>query len=216
MARTATPVALTTNVLGRLVPEVVNGQAQVPFQGVHGHRVQGRKAAPLVRSAADYPAGGDKRVASLTEALEACGIRDGMTLSTHHHFRDGDFVGNMLFDACGKLGRRDLTWFPSASFPCHAPIMAHMEAGVVHHIEGSLNGPLGDYCTDGRMRGLGVLRSHGGRWQAIQDGEVHIDIAVVAAPALTRLGTPMVFMGQPPVALCTSRWPTRSMPTGSS
>ena len=53
-----------------------------------------------------------------------------------------------------------------------------MEAGVIDHIEGSMNGPLGDYCTQGKMRGMGVLRSHGGRWQAIQDGEVHIDIAV--------------------------------------
>jgi len=40
---------------------------------------------------------------------------------------------------------------------------------------------LGDYCTQGRMPGMGVLRSHGRRWQAIQDGEVHIDIAVIAS-----------------------------------
>ncbi len=63
-----------------------------------------------------------------------------------------------------------------------------MESGHVHHIEGSMNGPLGDYCTQGRMRGLGVLRSHGGRWQAIQDGEVHIDIAVIAAPSADPFG----------------------------
>jgi citrate lyase subunit alpha/citrate CoA-transferase len=46
-----------------------------------------------------------------------------------------------------------------------------MESGVVHHIEGSMNGPLGDYCSHGKMRGYSVLRSHGGRWQAIQDAE---------------------------------------------
>jgi citrate lyase subunit alpha/citrate CoA-transferase len=38
------------------------------------------------------------------------------------------------------------------------------------------------------MRGLGVLRSHGGRWQAIQDGEVHIDVAVIAAPTADFFG----------------------------
>jgi citrate lyase subunit alpha/citrate CoA-transferase len=38
------------------------------------------------------------------------------------------------------------------------------------------------------MRGLGVLRSHGGRWQAIQDGEVHVDIAVIAAPTADPFG----------------------------
>jgi len=79
-------------------------------------------------------------------------------------------------------------WFPSASFPCHWPIIEQMQQGVVHHIEGSLNGPLGDYCTDGKMRGLGVLRSHGGRWQAIQDGEVHIDLAIIAAPCADPFG----------------------------
>jgi len=58
----------------------------------------------------------------------------------------------------------------------------------VHHIEGSMNGPLGDYCSRGKMRGMGVLRSHGGRWQAIQDGEVPIDIAVIAAPTADAFG----------------------------
>lgn len=188
MAHKPGSVDLTTNALGRLVPTVVNGQRQVPYQGVHGYRVKGQKAAPPIPTAADYPTDGDKRVTSLTEALEACGIADGMTLSTHHHFRNGDLVGTMLFDTCAKMGKRDLMWFPSASFPCHEPIVEHMANGVVHHIEGSLNGPLGDYCTDGRMRGLGILRSHGGRWQAIQDGEVHIDIAVIAAPCADPFG----------------------------
>jgi citrate lyase subunit alpha/citrate CoA-transferase len=63
-----------------------------------------------------------------------------------------------------------------------------MMSGTVHHIEGSMNGPLGDYCTAGRMRGMGVLRSHGGRWQAIQDGEVHVDVAVIAAPTADPFG----------------------------
>jgi len=33
-----------------------------------------------------------------------------------------------------------------------------------------------------------VLRSHGGRWQAIQDGEVHVDVAVIAAPTADPFG----------------------------
>jgi len=182
------PVDLTKNAMGRSVPAAVNGKPQTPFPGVGVFRPSGRKAAPPVASAADFPAGGDKRVKSLEEALRRCGLRDGTTLSTHHHFRNGDFVANMLFDAAARLGARDLMWFPSASFPCHEPVIRHMDSGVVHHIEGSMNGPLGDYCTMGKMRGLGVLRSHGGRWQAIQDGEVPIDIAVIAAPCADAFG----------------------------
>jgi citrate lyase subunit alpha / citrate CoA-transferase len=181
-------VELRKNKAGRKVPTVVNGREQAPFQGVGATKPAGRQAAPPISSAADYPSNGDKRVASLEEALQACGLRDGMTLSTHHHFRNGDLVANQLFETCARLGRKDLMWFPSASFPCHEPLIAQMEAGVIHHIEGSMNGPLGDYCTDGRMRGMGVLRSHGGRWQAIQDGEVHVDIAVIAAPCADPFG----------------------------
>ena len=51
-----------------------------------------------------------------------------------------------------------------------------------------MNGPLGDYTSEGKMRGMAVLRSHGGRYQAIQDGEVHIDIAVIAAPEADPFG----------------------------
>ncbi len=181
-------VDLKKNALGRLVPSVVNGRKQVPYKGVDACVAKGRQAAPPISSAASYPGNGDKRTKSLTEALEACGLADGMTLSTHHHFRNGDLVGNLLLDTAAKMGKRDLMWFPSASFPCHEPVIRHMEKGVVHHIEGSMNGPLGDYCTDGKMRGLGVLRSHGGRWQAIQDGEVHVDIAVIAAPCADAFG----------------------------
>ena len=32
------------------------------------------------------------------------------------------------------------------------------------------------------------MRSHGGRWQAVQDGEVHIDIAIIAAPTADMFG----------------------------
>jgi citrate lyase subunit alpha/citrate CoA-transferase len=38
------------------------------------------------------------------------------------------------------------------------------------------------------MRGTAILRSHGGRYQAVQDGEVHIDIAVLAAPTADPFG----------------------------
>ncbi len=181
-------VEMKKNKAGRMVPAVVNGKKQVAYRGVDEYVAKGRRAAPPIASAANYPGNGDKRVASLEEALEACGLSDGMTVSTHHHFRNGDLVGNMLMDACARMKKKDLMWFPSASFPCHAPVIKHMDKGVVHHIEGSMNGPLGDYCTDGKMRGLGVLRSHGGRWQAIQDGEVHVDVAVIAAPCADFFG----------------------------
>jgi citrate lyase subunit alpha/citrate CoA-transferase len=179
---------LVENAAGRRVPTVVNGRPQTPYEGVGRHQPGGGKHSPPVRSCRDFPTSGDKRVADLETAFKQCGLRDGMVISTHHHLREGDGVALPALQTAARMGVRDLMWFPSASFPCHAPVIELMEAGVVHHIEGSMNGPLGDYCSQGKMRGLGVLRSHGGRWQAIQDGEVKIDIAVIAAPSADAFG----------------------------
>ena len=179
---------LKKNAAGRLVPIEVNGKPAVPYQGVGKYRPTGRKTAPPIATCSDYPQDGNKVVPDLKTALIKAGIKNGMTISTHHHFRNGDLVANQIFDAAAEIGVKDLMWFPSASFPCHAPIIQHLDSDVVHHIEGSMNGPLGDYCSSGKMPGLGVLRSHGGRYQAVQDGEVHIDIAVITAPTADPFG----------------------------
>ncbi len=176
------------NAAGRSVPSVINGKKQVPFKGVGKYKPSGKKTAPKITTCADYPADGNKVVGSLMVALEKAGLKSGMTISNHHHFRNGDLVMNKVFDEAAKMGVKDLVWFPSASFPCHAPLIDRLEDGTIHHIEGSMNGPLGDYASQGKMRGLGVLRSHGGRWQAIQDGDVHIDVAIIAAPTADSFG----------------------------
>ncbi|HXR16652.1 MAG TPA: citrate lyase subunit alpha [Terriglobales bacterium] len=179
---------LVLNAAGRMVPGFANGRPQVPYLGIDKYQPHGRKAAPPIRTAADYPKNGDKRLPDLETALRRCGLRDGMVISSHHHLRDGDRVALMALEAAAKIGIKDLMWFPSASFPSQQGAIELMASGVIDHIEGSMNGPLGDYCTQGKMHGLGVLRSHGGRWQAIQDGEVHIDIAVIAAPTADPFG----------------------------
>ena len=182
------PQELVINAAGRYVPRMINGVEHIPYRGVGKYKPTGRRTAPPLASCADYPPDGNKVVSNIAVALEKCGLRNGMTISSHHHFRNGDLVANAVFDAAAELGARALRWFPSASFPCHSPIIGHLNSGVVHHIEGSMNGPLGDYCSSGKMRGMAVLRSHGGRYQAIQDGEVHIDIAVIAAPTADPFG----------------------------
>ena len=179
---------LVKNAVGRMVPTEINGQEAIPFKGVGKHRPTGRKYAPPIPTAMDYPEDGNKVVASLKEALKKCGLKDGMTISTHHHLRDGDLVSNTIFDIAHEMGVKDLVWFPSASFPCHDPLIKYLEDGTINRIEGSMNGPLGKFVTQGKMKGTAVLRSHGGRVQAIQDGEVKIDIAILAAPSSDPFG----------------------------
>jgi len=179
---------LVVNAAGRLVPAIINGKEAIPFMGVGKYKPTGRKYAPPISSCADFPADGNKIVPTLKEALVKAGLNDGMTISTHHHFRNGDLVAVQIFDIAAELGVKGLTWMPSASFECHVPLIKYLEDGTIHHIEGSMNGALGRFTSQGRMSGLGVLRSHGGRYQAIQDGDVHIDITVIAAPTADPFG----------------------------
>jgi len=179
---------LVKNAAGRLVPTEINGETQIPYKGVGKHIPEGRRYGPPLASCTNYPDDGNKLLPDLREALLQSGVKDGMTISTHHHFRNGDILAVQVFDILHKMGIKDLRWFPSASFPCHAPIVKHLENGTINRIEGSMNGPLGKFCSEGKMKGMGVLRSHGGRYQAVHDGEVIIDIAIIAAPTADTFG----------------------------
>ncbi|NTW34331.1 MAG: citrate lyase subunit alpha, partial [Bacteroidetes bacterium] len=181
-------VKFVKNALGRLVPTEVNGKTQIPYMGVGKYRPTGNKYAPRISSCIDYPSDGNKTVSSLKDALIKSGLKDGMVISTHHHFRNGDLISNQIFDIASELGIKNLTWVPSASFECHSPLIKYLEDGTIHHIEGSMNGALGKFTSNGNMKGMGILRSHGGRYQSIQDGEVIIDIAVIAAPTADAFG----------------------------
>ncbi|MCK4653732.1 MAG: citrate lyase subunit alpha [Candidatus Cloacimonetes bacterium] len=176
------------NAIGRIIPTEINRKPAIPFQGVGKYKPTGRKFAPKISTCTNYPLDGNKQVPSLKEALIKAGIKDGMTISTHHHFRNGDLIAVEVFKIASDLGIKNLMWFPSASFPCHEPIIEYLKDGTIHHIEGSMNGPLGRFTSLGNMKGMGVLRSHGGRYQAVQDGEVQIDIAVIAAPTADPFG----------------------------
>jgi len=183
-----TRMKTTINAAGRQVVSEINGEAAVPFQGVDNYKPEGRQHAPPITSCSDYPADGNKVVKNLRAALEKAGLCDGMTISTHHHFRNGDLLANRVFDIAKEMGVKGLRWFPSASFPCHEHLIQYLEDGTIQRIEGSMNGPLGRFVSEGGMEGMAVLRSHGGRYQAIQDGEVRIDIAVIGAPAADQFG----------------------------
>lgn len=182
------PVLTVVNAAGRSVPVEVNGQTVIPYKGVGQHRPEGYKYGPPIATCLDFPEDGNKSVVTLKQALIQAGLKNGMTISTHHHFRNGDLIANQIFDIAAELGIKNLVWFPSASFDCHTPLIKYLSDGTIHHIEGSMNGALGRFASEGKMNGVGVLRSHGGRYQAVQDGEVKIDIAVIAAPTADTFG----------------------------
>ena len=176
---------MVRNAVGREVPTEIDGRKLKPFAGAHADHGGGRKVGPPIRAVVDYR---NKLLSSLDEAIEACEIKDGMTISFHHHLRNGDYLVNMVVDKLAEKGFKDLTLAPSALFPIHEPLIKHIENGVISHIEGSMNGPVGRACSLGKMKKTCILRSHGGRYRAIQDGDLHIDVAFIAAPAADSFG----------------------------
>ena len=70
-----------------------------------------------------------KLISSVREAIEKTGLRDGMTISFHHHMRNGDFVLNMVLEQAAEMGIKDLTVNASSIFDIHEPIIEHIKNG---------------------------------------------------------------------------------------
>ena len=118
---------LVINAAGRIVPSEVNGVQQHPYMGVGKFKPSGRKYAPNIVSSSDYPADGNKTLPTLKDALIKSGLRDGMVISTHHHFRNGDLIAIQIFDIAHELGIKDLVWVSSASFECQSVLIKYLE-----------------------------------------------------------------------------------------
>lgn len=133
--------------------------------------------------------GDSKRVSSLREAIEKTGLTDGMTISFHHHFREGDYVLNMVMDEIAAMGIKNLSIAPSSIANVHAPLIDHIKNGVVTNITASgLRDEVGAEISNGLMENPVILRSHGGRAQAISSGEIDIDVAFLGAPSADEYG----------------------------
>ena len=131
----------------------------------------------------------NKMVMGIEQALKASGLRDGMTVSFHHHLRNGDYVLNMVLAEAARQGVRDLTVQASSLFDCHLPLIDHIRAGVVTGLETNyMSGGIGKAISQGVMEKPVIFRSHGGRPAAIETGRVHIDVAFIAAPAADCMG----------------------------
>ena len=130
-----------------------------------------------------------KYISTIAAALRECGLKDGMTLSFHHHLRNGDHVVNMTMDAVAALGVKDITVACSSLFPVHEHLIEHIRAGVITGLDTDyMSGPLAKAITGGILPTPVIFRSHGGRPRAIGEGSLKIDIAVVAAPAVDAMG----------------------------
>ena len=131
----------------------------------------------------------NKLTSSIKEAVKNSGLRDGMTVSFHHHLRNGDYVLNMVMEAISELGIRDLTVNASSLFDTHRPMKEHIKNGTVKSIlTDYMSGELGRFISAGGMNSPVQFRTHGGRPCDIENGKTPIDVAFIAAPASDPMG----------------------------
>ena len=176
-----------TNAAGRTVPAQVPGYGRVrPFTGATAEAGAVTRTATRVRCAS---AGRSKVLPSLRAAIEACGLRDGATISFHHHLRNGDALLNLVLAEVAAMGLRDIRIAASSIFPVHSPLVEHIRNGVVTRISAPyMSGPVAGAISHGALPTPAVMYTHGGRARAIESGDRHIDAAFVAAPTADTYG----------------------------
>ena len=181
---------MTLNSMGRKVPLELPGVGSfAPYQSPFamlgqpgafvGTQMQLRRPAPA-RS---------KVVENIEKAVELSGLKDGMTISFHHHLRNGDAVIPMVLDILRKMGFKGLTLAPSSIPDAHDCIADYIRSGLINRLYTSgVRGELGKLLSGGELEIPVVIRSHGGRARAIEEGSISIDVAFLAAPACDPLG----------------------------
>lgn len=182
------------NAVGRDIPEKIEGYGEVrPFEGAYANITPRARTTCYRRSVKPgnkLEPGETKLLSSIKEAIKKTGLKDGMTVSFHHHLRNGDYVTNMVMQAIAELGIKDIHVAASGIFACHEPLVQLIKDGVITGM--SVNyispGPVAKAITQGLLKKPLVLRSHGGRPRAVESGDLHVDVAFIAAPTCDDYG----------------------------
>lgn len=168
------------NALNREIPNTLLENKTI-YKGIQNESKIFKKVGPVVSSIASS----DKKVINtIEEVIEKVGLKDGMTISFHHHFREGDYIINLVMDTIAKLGIKNLKIAPSSLTGVHSSLVDHINNGVITHITTSgLRGELGEAVSNGILNNPVELRSHGGRARAIEYGDIKIDVAFLGVPS---------------------------------
>lgn len=132
---------------------------------------------------------GNKLLKSIGEAFEKLNISDGMTLSFHHHLRNGDYVLNFVLEEIKKRNLKNITLAASSIFPIHKPLSELIKNKSITKIYTNyLNGEVAHTINAGYLDDLLIMDTHGGRSVAIESGLIDIDVAFIATPTSDKEG----------------------------
>lgn len=178
------------NAVGRELPERIGNYIVKPYAGpqeaIEAEAPVYSRRKPSKRASADT-----KLLPDLKAAILACGLKDGMTISFHHSFREGDKIIGQVLTAIKELGIRGLCFAPSAVVNIKNPsIVDFVKDGTINRIQASgIRGELGDAVVDGlELAEPVILRPHGARPHAIETGALSIDVAFIGASAADEFG----------------------------
>ncbi len=170
------------------LPKYIEGYGEVkPYKGAFNTAPEGMKHAPKIK----FSKPGDKKLlSSIKEAIEKAELKDGMTISFHHHLRNGDYVLNLVMDEIKSLGIKNLSIIASSLTKAHEPLLQHIKDGVVTGIHTSgLRGKIAEEISKNDILEKPIVfRSHGGRGRVIESGDIKIDVAFIAAPCCDEMG----------------------------
>lgn len=125
----------------------------------------------------------------LDQVLDQLNLKDHMVFSFHHHLRDGDYVLKMVMEKIKERGLKEITVAATSLFPCHEILVDLFKDQTVTKVMASyISGPIAKAISEGKVKKTCVLSTHGGRPRAILEGELSIDVAFIAAPAVDEKG----------------------------
>ncbi len=177
---------MAKNKAGIEIPDIYAEKYGV-FEGQYSRRHSYKRASGVVSGS--YHPGETKLLESISEAIDKTGLKDGMTISFHHHFREGDGILNLVLQEIANKGFKNLTLASSSIANIHEPIIDHIKNGVITNITSSgLRDKVGAAISNGLMENPVIIRSHGGRARAVESGELHIDVAFLGASSSDAYG----------------------------
>ena len=184
---------MAKNAVNRDIPQTLPGFEDIQlFDGAF-------KNTPLVRKekgVRNLPKL-NKLIETVEQAVIKTELKDGMTISFHHHFRNGDYILNMVLDVISNLGIKNLTLASSSLTSAHNPLIEHIKNGVVTQIYTSgLRGELGEFISNGHMENPVLIHSHGGRARNIETGKIKIDVAFLGVPSSDVYGNSNGYTGK--------------------
>ena len=174
------------NAIGREIPENIKGIGKIePFIGAWEKLKKGwmdeLTIPPPNKAKLPHQC---KSCMNLKKVIEQTKPKNGMTVSFHHHLRNGDEIIVKTIDILAEMGIKNITLASSSLNESHNDLLKYLKDGTITKIWSSgIRGEIGNAISNGILDVPVTIHSHGGRVRAIHTGKIKIDLAVIAASA---------------------------------